>query len=166
MRNACDSDSRCGLDCDASARDAKSLAMWVERCEPLRYISIFKKINSCNGCMSVTLHLSRQLAPTESIAVQWVLMAPHPMGPPFTMGVRAHCSPICPPEECVCPMGHDGWPHPFVGGAAHQLNPLKPHSQRISKIIVCSRKPATQHYLSCFFIQKCPQYCWEFHDRL
>ena len=35
MRNACDSDSRCGLACDASARDAKSLAMWVERCEPL-----------------------------------------------------------------------------------------------------------------------------------
>ena len=36
MRNACDSDSRCGLACDASVRDAKSLAMWVERCEPLR----------------------------------------------------------------------------------------------------------------------------------
>ena len=35
MRHACDSDSRCGLACDASARDAKSLAMWVERCEPL-----------------------------------------------------------------------------------------------------------------------------------
>ena len=35
MRNACDADSRCGLLCDASARDAKSLAMWVERCEPL-----------------------------------------------------------------------------------------------------------------------------------
>ena len=36
MRNACDSDSRCGLACDASTRDAKSLAMCVERCEPLR----------------------------------------------------------------------------------------------------------------------------------
>ena len=36
MRNACDSASRCGLACDASACDAKSLAMWVERCEPLR----------------------------------------------------------------------------------------------------------------------------------
>ena len=36
MRNGCDSDSRCGLACDASTRDAKSLAMWVERCEPLR----------------------------------------------------------------------------------------------------------------------------------
>ena len=35
MRAACDSDSRCGLACDASTRDAKSLAMWVERCEPL-----------------------------------------------------------------------------------------------------------------------------------
>ena len=30
------SDSRCGLACDASACDAKSLAMWFERCEPLR----------------------------------------------------------------------------------------------------------------------------------
>ena len=37
MRSACDSDSRCGLACDASARDAKSLAMWVERCEPLSH---------------------------------------------------------------------------------------------------------------------------------
>ena len=36
MQNACDSDSRCGLVCDASTRDAKSLAMRVERCEPLR----------------------------------------------------------------------------------------------------------------------------------
>ena len=36
MRNVCDLDSRCSLACDASARDAKSLAMWVERCEPLR----------------------------------------------------------------------------------------------------------------------------------
>ena len=36
MRNACDSDSRFSLACDASARDAKSLAMRVERCEPLR----------------------------------------------------------------------------------------------------------------------------------
>ena len=36
MRNACGSDSRCGLACDASARDAKSLAIRVERCEPLR----------------------------------------------------------------------------------------------------------------------------------
>ena len=37
MRNACDSDPRCGLACDVSARDAKSLAMpRVEQCEPLR----------------------------------------------------------------------------------------------------------------------------------
>ena len=36
MQNACDSDSCCGLACDASSRDAKSLAMRVERCEPLR----------------------------------------------------------------------------------------------------------------------------------
>ena len=36
MQNACDSDTRCGLACYASARDAKSLAMRVERCEPLK----------------------------------------------------------------------------------------------------------------------------------
>ena len=36
MQNACDSDSGCALACDASTCDAKSLAMWVERCEPLR----------------------------------------------------------------------------------------------------------------------------------
>ena len=40
MRNACDSDSRCGLACDASARDAKSLAIRVERREPLRLESL------------------------------------------------------------------------------------------------------------------------------
>ena len=34
-RNACDSDSCCGLACDASVCDAKSLAMWGERREPL-----------------------------------------------------------------------------------------------------------------------------------
>ena len=36
MRNVCGSDSRCGLACDATACDAKSLAIRVERCEPLR----------------------------------------------------------------------------------------------------------------------------------
>ena len=36
MWDACDSDSRCGLACDASACDAKSLATWVEQCKPLR----------------------------------------------------------------------------------------------------------------------------------
>ena len=35
MRNACDSDTRCGLACDASARHAESLAMRVEQCKPL-----------------------------------------------------------------------------------------------------------------------------------
>ena len=41
MRNACDSDSRCGLACDASSRDAKSLAMRLERCEPLSVTPCF-----------------------------------------------------------------------------------------------------------------------------
>ena len=35
MQNARDLDSRCGLACDANAGDAKSLVMWVERCQPL-----------------------------------------------------------------------------------------------------------------------------------
>ena len=43
-RNACDSDSRCGLACDASTRDAKLLAVWVERCEPLRPQEISRRI--------------------------------------------------------------------------------------------------------------------------
>ena len=47
MRNACDSDSRCGLACDARARDAKSLAMGVERCEPLSASRILKRCCSC-----------------------------------------------------------------------------------------------------------------------
>ena len=42
MRNACDSDSHCGLACDASTCDATSLAMWVERCEPLSSRSRFE----------------------------------------------------------------------------------------------------------------------------
>ena len=33
-------DSGCGLACDASGRDAKSPAMWVEQCEPLRHFAI------------------------------------------------------------------------------------------------------------------------------
>ena len=38
MRNACDADSHCGLACDASACHAKSLTIWIERCEPLRLL--------------------------------------------------------------------------------------------------------------------------------
>ena len=45
MRNACDSDSPCGLACDASARDAKSLAMRVERCEPLQRQKSSQKVS-------------------------------------------------------------------------------------------------------------------------
>ena len=36
IRNACDLDSRCGLACDATACNAKLLAIQVERCEPPR----------------------------------------------------------------------------------------------------------------------------------
>ena len=32
-------------------------------------------------------------------------------------------------------MGHDGWPHPFVGGATHQLNPLKPIYRESQKLL-------------------------------
>ena len=38
MQYACDLDSRCAVACKASARGAKSLAMWVERCEPQRWV--------------------------------------------------------------------------------------------------------------------------------
>ena len=67
------------------------------------------------------LSLSRRLAATESIVVQWVLMAPHPMGSPLDSGFVCICSPICAPEEgppLFVPwvtMGgptHCGWGHP------------------------------------------------------
>ena len=48
MRNACNSNSetRCGLTCDGSARDAKSLAMLVERCEPIGFPPLgFQEVN-------------------------------------------------------------------------------------------------------------------------
>ena len=90
-----------------------------------------------------SLALSRRLAATESIAVQWVLMAPPPDGFPLLQRVRAHCSPICLPEEWT-PL-FVPWVTTFVGGAIHELNPFEPHlQQRNSKITVCSRKPATQ----------------------
>ena len=59
MRNACDSDSRSGLACDASARDAKSLAMWVERCEPLR-----------NFCFCRTLGAKPSLAGSANLQLK------------------------------------------------------------------------------------------------
>ena len=67
------------------------------------------------------------------------------MGSPFDNGFVCVARPFAPlengPPPPVCPMGHDGW---RMGGATHQLNPLKTHLQRISKIAVCSRKLATQ----------------------
>ena len=51
------------------------------------------------------------------------------MGSPFDNGCVCMVSLFAPLKNgppLVCPMGHDGWPHPFVGGATHQLNPLKP----------------------------------------
>ena len=43
-RNACG-----GLACDASTRDAKSLAMWVERCKPLKICHYVTHRRSVNG---------------------------------------------------------------------------------------------------------------------
>ena len=39
MRNACSSENGCGLVCDGSVGDAKSLAMCFERCGPLSHLS-------------------------------------------------------------------------------------------------------------------------------
>ena len=49
MQNACSSDSRCGLACDARTRDAKSLAMRVERCEPLRSLLFVDLVRISRG---------------------------------------------------------------------------------------------------------------------
>ena len=62
MRNACDSDSRCGLACDASAcdasaRDAKSLATRVERCEPLRLRWVASSLATCHVRDSVAVRV-------------------------------------------------------------------------------------------------------------
>ena len=88
--------------------------------------------------------LSRRLAATESIAVQWVLTAPHPMGSPFDNGFVCIVSLVAPlkngPPLFVPWVTMGGPTHSWV--ATHQLNPLKPHLQRISKITVCSRKLA------------------------
>ena len=64
MRNASDSDSRCGLACDASAHDAKSLAMRVERCEPLTSgdTKVYTK-----GVLGAEIRAPRQVQKEESL---------------------------------------------------------------------------------------------------
>ena len=73
--------------------------------------------------------------------MQWVLMAPHPIGSPLDNGFVHIVRPFPPPEEGPPCLSHGSqWVAPFICG----WGPLKPHLQRISKITVCSRKPATQ----------------------
>ena len=48
-----------GLACDASARDVKSLAMWVERCEPLRFAGVLRG-NTIRG--NTTRNSERKMA--------------------------------------------------------------------------------------------------------
>ena len=72
--------------------------------------------------------LSRRLAATESIAVQWVLMAPHPMGsPPLTMGscaLFAHFPPLKKAPPCL---SHGSrWVAPPICGWGHpSAQPIK-----------------------------------------
>ena len=70
MRNAYDSVSRCGLACDGSAREAKSLAMRVERCEPvsLRLMLGIDTLNSHSQAHSSShLKESWNLAETQAL---------------------------------------------------------------------------------------------------
>ena len=53
MWNACGSNSRCGLASDVSARDAKSLAMWVERCQPLSVKNDVGVVKPCHGLFAL-----------------------------------------------------------------------------------------------------------------
>ena len=73
------------------------------------------------------LALSRRLAAKESIAVQWVLMAPHPMGSPFYNGFVCIVRPFAPPEEGPPPCLSHGsrWVAPPIRGWGH------PSAQRI-----------------------------------
>ena len=73
--------------------------------------------------------LSRRLAAREFIAVQWALMARHPMGSPFYNGFVRIVRPFAPLKN--------GPPYLFHGSrmggptqATHQLNPSKPHLLR------------------------------------
>ena len=115
----------------------------------------------CNWPLDL-LALSCRLSATECICVQWDLMAPHPMGFPRWQWVCVHCSPMCAPEEMaplICPMGHDGCPppHKLVGPPIKSTH-KNLHFQRISKITVCSRKPATQcWYCEASDLLECPK---------
>ena len=70
---------------------------------------------------------------------------PPPDGfPPLAVGSCALFVHL-PPEEwppLFAPWLTTGGPTHLWGGATDQVNPLKPHLQRISKITVCSRKSA------------------------
>ena len=77
MRNAWDSDSRCGLACDASTRDAKSLVLWVERCEPLRsqlMESVVWRFEDAKGLLDLVGPLGGSSKATATVV--WLFM-PH-----------------------------------------------------------------------------------------
>ena len=65
--------------------------------------------------------LSRRLSATESIAVQWVLMAPPPDGfPPLTMGSCAIVSPFAPLKNGPPWLSHGScWVAPPIRGWGH-----------------------------------------------
>ena len=62
-------------------------------------------------------------------------MAPHPMGSPFDNGFVCIVRPFASLKNGPPCLPQDGWPHPFVGGATHRLNRLKPFTEKLNQLL-------------------------------
>ena len=51
-------------------------------------------------------------------------------------------------------MGHDGWPHPFVHEATHQVNPLKPIYRESPKLLSVPENRGHKNTLKIGCLQK------------
>ena len=75
------------------------------------------------------LVLSRRLAATEPIAVQWVWMAPHPMGSRLDHGFVCIVRPFVPLKNGPPCLSHGSpWVAPTICGWGHpSAQPIKTH---------------------------------------
>ena len=88
---------------------------WGRNAKLIREFSALRVENAMIFC-NCTLRLSRRLAATESIAVQWVLMALHPMGSRLDHGFVCIVRPFAPLKNgppCLVTMG--GPTHLWLG---------------------------------------------------